>query len=68
MVILLCRACSEEHEHVSGEIPQWCPHCGETPAPWKSAIVVPDPDVPYDLSERDGRMLRALWIDPERPS
>lgn len=64
-LVLCCRACSEEHFHEDGEIPSICPACGSHPAPWKSASVVEDPSVPYELSDRDWRTLKALWIDPK---
>jgi RNA polymerase subunit RPABC4/transcription elongation factor Spt4 len=70
-VILTCRHCSEEHRRENAdEDPAVCPSCGVTPSRWKGATIIDEPAVAYDpadLTEREKRILKALWIDPEQP-
>lgn len=64
-VIVYCTRCWTARTF-HGAWPAKCTVCDRV-VRWATASLLDAPRVKWELTDKDSRMLRALWIDPEMP-
>lgn len=63
--ILYCTRCWTGQSFLK-DWPAKCPACDRV-VRWATASMLDSPSVKWELTPKDVRTLRALWISPERP-